>query len=152
MWARQIFVTCLAGTTLALDVDPAASIATIKQQISQHEDACALPVDQQRLIYAGMQLADDRTLSDYHIPQHATLHLVLRLRGGVTNIYNYVAMQLPAKIWRDQRVRQTVAREELKRKAIKSLVMNQRLDVRVRMAGMTNHRGVCVCVCVCVCV
>ena len=60
---------------------------------------------------------------------------MLRLRGGIANLYNYFTMRLPGRVWRDQRVRETVAREELRRKAVKALVMNQRLDLRVRMAA-----------------
>ena len=76
----QIGVRTLTGKIIGLSPSPTSTIQDVKIMV---EEKSSIPPDQQRLLYAGRELEELMTLADHGVPDHATLHLVLRLRGGM---------------------------------------------------------------------
>jgi len=81
----QLFVKTLTGKTVSIEVEAGEAIEDVKARIAEKE---GIPPEQQRLIFGGQQLQDGKTIDDYDLGDDATLHLVLRLRGGRSNDQN----------------------------------------------------------------
>ena len=93
----QLFVKTLTGRTLTVDAQPTNTIADLKRSILRDH---GIPPDEQRLIHAGKQLEDGFTLRSCKIQHEATLHMVLRLRGMISNFLRKLNPELLQE-WKD---------------------------------------------------
>ncbi|KAL6118467.1 nedd8 [Pungitius sinensis] len=76
-----IKVKTLTGKEIEIDIEPTDKVERIKERVEEKE---GIPPQQQRLIYSGKQMNDEKTAADYKIQGGSVLHLVLALRGGRT--------------------------------------------------------------------
>jgi AN1-type zinc finger and ubiquitin domain-containing protein 1 len=78
----DINIETLAGTTFSLKVSPLETVQSVKAKIQRHE---GIPISHQHLVWQSSELDDKFCLNDYHIPNGATIRMVLALRGGPIN-------------------------------------------------------------------
>ncbi|KDR21761.1 NEDD8 [Zootermopsis nevadensis] len=79
-----IKVKTLTGKEIEIDIEPTDKVERIKERVEEKE---GIPPQQQRLIFSGKQMNDEKTAQDYKVQGGSVLHLVLALRGGSETVF-----------------------------------------------------------------
>lgn len=130
LFSGQIYLRGLSEKTLVVDYNNQDSVQTMMEREglwAERNEWC--------FSAQGRLIDSQATMGQIGINAEDTIDVCARVRGGVANIAGYFNMSIPMRVLRDQRIRNTINREELKRKAVKAIVLDQRLDHLTRMAA-----------------